>query len=332
MTLGQAPNAVRHDVAPFIAALDREDFRAELERLCVSEWRWGALQETRVRVLRTHTHRCTFEIDLETSERGWRRVIAKAYEDDRSDVFHIMSALRSAGFGPEAEWSIPEPLAWLPAFGVRLDERVEGPSATEVLWTGSRPEQIAAAGRSARWLARFHTTAPRSASAFDLDRQAGRHRQWTEQVSALGEPFAGRCRLLLRELEAAQPLPGSIESCAGHGSYIPDHVILSDARTVIIDLDEYDVADPARDLAWFTVSMQRRAWTQFGDLHALDEAVDEFLRVYVAEAAPGATENLSFYTASEYLHRAKRDLVSQARGPQTEKGDIMLDEGLLALA
>ena len=48
-----------------MATLEREEFREALERLCVSEWHSGALQETRIRPIRTRPNRCTVVIDLD---------------------------------------------------------------------------------------------------------------------------------------------------------------------------------------------------------------------------------------------------------------------------
>jgi len=134
----------------------------------------------------------------------------------------------------------------------------------------------------------------------------------------------------LRNLEAAIPTPGSFEPCAGHGSYMPEHVILSGRRTMVIDLDEYDVADPARDLAWFIVSLERLGLKKRGSLRAHDQSVDAFQDAYRASGPRDASKHLAFYKAAECLHRAVRDLRKRSP-PIPEWSEIMLDEGLGAL-
>ncbi len=61
---------VNERVAPFAAVLAQEEFQREVDRLCVSERRWGTRQEIRARALKWHGDRCTFEIAVRT-ESGW---------------------------------------------------------------------------------------------------------------------------------------------------------------------------------------------------------------------------------------------------------------------
>ena len=108
---------------------------------------------------------------------------------------------------------------------------------------------------------------------------------------------------------------------------MPEHVLLSSGRTTVLDLDECDVADPSRDVAWFVVSVQRLALTQLGSLEALDDVVNAFLRAYHDSSEPGAARHLTFYRMLECLHRARRDLFKRIP-PVPEWAEIMLDEGL----
>src|SRR3989454_11390124 len=105
------------------------------------------------------------------------------------------------------------------------------------------------------------------------------------------------------------PTPGSFEPCAGHGSYMPEHVIMCGRRTVVIDLDEYDVAAPARDLAWFIVSLERLGLKKRGSLRAHDPSVDAFLDAYRASGPRDASKYIAFYKAAECLHRPGRALL-----------------------
>jgi aminoglycoside phosphotransferase (APT) family kinase protein len=156
-------------------------------------------------------------------------------------------------------------------------------------------------------------------------------RHWADRIASFGEPLAGKCERLICRIEVAAPASGSGGFRAGHGSYMPEHVILSGERTTTIDLDEYDVADPARDLAWFIVSLQRLALKHLGSLHSLDDAVQHFVETYAAAGPAGATAHLPFYRAVECLHRARRDLFKRV-SPVREWAEIMLDEGLRLVA
>jgi hypothetical protein len=119
MTLPSLQSDAAEAVTRFAAAFEQAEVRHELDRLC-SEW-WGRrLQDVRLQALKCHIrHRCTFEITLVTDV-GSRSVIAKVYLTDRADLFQSMEAVWRTGFGPEAEFSIPRPLAYVPSARVLL--------------------------------------------------------------------------------------------------------------------------------------------------------------------------------------------------------------------
>ena len=319
MRLGCAPGAVHRDVSPFITALDQAAFHQELERLCISEWQCGAPEDVRVEPLRAHRRRCTLEITL-TTESGAVPLIGKVYADDRSDVFGAMCALIRTGFGRESECSIPQPFAWLPALGVRLEEKIEGRSVNEVIRTGSPGECTTAAERCGQWLGRFHRAAPRPVNGHDLVAKLAHNRAATARMPSLRP----KAEAVLRRLDEDVPLATTVPRCAGHGSYIPDHIILSGRRTAVIDLDEYDAADPSRDVAWFLVALRRRAIQLLGSRHALDGAADAFVHAYIASGPPDALANLRLYRALACLGRARRDLYKH----RPELAEFMVDEAL----
>jgi len=310
----------------FAGVLEQPELRTELGRLACTEWGWGTLREIQLRALKWHRERCTFELVMETTQ-GHYSTIAKVFDDDRSQVLPTMDTIRRAGFGAEAEFAIPRPLAYFPAWRVLVEEKVPGSSARETILHGGASERAAAAARCGQWLARFHAVAPRLGKPAAMEREFTRFATWRNQIAGFGEPFAAKCESLFRRLQAAAPLLSTVDARAGHGSYIPEHVILSDRRTVTIDLDECDVADPSRDVAWFVVSVQRLALTQLGSLQALDDVVASFLRAYEDSSGPGAAAHMAFYRMLECLHRARRDLVKRVP-PVAGWADVMLDEGL----
>jgi len=111
---------------------------------------------------------------------------------------------------------------------------------------------------------------------------------------------------------------------------MPEHVLVNGERTVTIDLDEYDVADPARDLSWFIVSLERLGLKKQGSLRVHDRSIEAFLRAYVGSGPRNALSHLSFYKAAECLHRAHRDLYKRFP-PLPKWAETMLDEGIDAL-
>jgi len=312
-------------IAGFTAVFAGDAFRAELDRLVRDRWQ-ADTRRVQTRLLKWHWRRCTFEIAIETG-RGDRQLIGKVHEEDRSEVFHAMAALGRAGFGPDDEFSIAQPLAYLPALHVLLEEHVPGRPASDAFADGAPRDRATVAECCGRWLARLHSAGPRVGPVMDLGRKRGRVRVWTAQIESFGEPLANRSQQLRDALEATWPTPVVAVYRAGHGSYIPEHVLLSPGRTAVIDLDEGDVADPARDVAWFVLALQRLALRRHGSLRALDDTIETFLQTYAAAAGEGALARLVFYRALECLHRARNDLVKPSP-PARERAEVMLEEGL----
>lgn len=318
-----------NDISRFSAVLTGEEFRAELNRLFLTEWHWGIPEEVRLRPFKAHEDRCTFEISGRTGSE-WHSVIAKVHAVDRSDVFAALQAVVRSGFGPGAEFSISQPLAYLPSLHVLFEEKIQGRWAMDVFLDGSQEEQIETARRSGVWLARFHTIAP---SQGDIDGPCDllpSIRYYAGQIRKLGEPLSAKSDLLLQRVEDGMPSSDDVDFCAGHGSYIPEHVFLSGHRTIVIDIDEHDLADPGRDLAWYTVSLQRLGLKKLGSIRARDRSVEAFLKAYESSRGAGAMKHFRFFKAAECLHRAHRDLYKR-KTPIPQWANIMLDEGLHTL-
>src|SRR2546421_8690184 len=81
----------------FSATLAQRDFQAELLRLYRSQGWARTLRAMRLRVLKAHKDRCTFEVSLDT-ENGWQSVIGKVHDVDRSDVVGVMQSISYAVF------------------------------------------------------------------------------------------------------------------------------------------------------------------------------------------------------------------------------------------
>src|SRR5207245_4337030 len=95
-----------------------------------------------------------FEVDF----RG--HLLGKIYPTDRQDVYEFMESLRQGGFDREAEFSIPQPIAYMPSLRLLLQERVVGKQAKDIFLSDDEWQRAAAAERCALWLAKFHAVAP----------------------------------------------------------------------------------------------------------------------------------------------------------------------------
>jgi Phosphotransferase enzyme family len=316
-------------VARFSATLAREEFRTGLNRLVLKEWGQSAVDEVRFRPLKAHKDRCTFEVTARTGDR-WRSLIGKIHDVDRSDIFATMQRIVDSGFGKESEFAIPRPLLYLSSLHVLFEEKVDGKWAMAIFLDGGLNEQIETARRCGTWLARFHSVGPRQGS-LELPVDSLPHiRRWADLIKKSGDSFVAKSEQLCRSLEAVVPPTSDVESSPGHGSYIPENVLLTDSRTITIDLDKCDIADPSRDLASFTISLRRLGLKQNGSIRAHDESVEAFLEAYKAGRGETSMKHLPFFMASECLHRAYRDLYKRT-SPMPQWANIMLEEGLRAV-
>ena len=313
------------DVTPLQALFNLVEFGGQLTELCQSRWRWGCPEEVRVRIMGLdRDRRCTFAVALKT-ETGCHDMIGKVYPGNRSEVFEVMEKLWRAGFNADAEFSIPQPLAYVPSMRLRFEEAVEGRSVEEILLEEGLSKRLTAMQRCGQWLARFHATAPRLGRVTDLREELVSSKRWADSLAGLGEPFASKAEAIFQKLVAAASELAPIELRAAHGSYQPSQVMLAGRRTVVIDWDDFTLADPARDVASFIVKTQRLAIRHLGDVHALDSAVDTFLWNYVSSGIWEVLARLPLYRALWCLEAAERDLKSQL--PQwCERIGIMVDE------
>jgi aminoglycoside phosphotransferase (APT) family kinase protein len=296
----------------------------------------GETLEVHVReVLKHHAgKRCTVEMALHT-EGGWRSFVAKIYRKDHSEVFHTMEEIRQAGFGPDDEFSIPQPVAYVASLECLVQEKVDGTRADEIFKTGDEQSRAAAAKRSALWLARFHALGPRTGSrthAKDyLDSKS--MQRYAQEIAARGGSLADKVAYLHERLVDGLTSLSPTALCAGHGSFSAAHVLLGPQRTVVIDWDGYDVADPARDVARFLAALRRPALGRLGSIRALDGTAEVFLNTYLAAGPPEVKNNLNFFEAATCLNLARHTLGRHGadRPEKHDKAEAMLDEGLQIL-
>jgi aminoglycoside phosphotransferase (APT) family kinase protein len=319
-------------IATLAEVLDPAALSKHLRGVWLGSWDGQAVVEIQTRLLRHHQHlRCTLEIGLRTGQ-GWHFLIGKVYHRDRLDVFQAMEKIQQAGFGPHDEFSIPQPLAYVPTLRLLLQEKVEGPVAKEIFRTGDEQSRVAAGERCARWLARFQALAPKAGPVsypHEHLKSKSMQRCWRKIVK-LGGPLADKAASLLRRLEDAVSSLGPVELCPGHGDYGANQLILAQGRTVVIDWDGYDVADPALDVGRFWAALRRLALIRLGSIRALDTAAEAFLGTYLALGQPQAERNLRFFQAAAFLKLATHHLSPSA--PHWEKrAEAMLDEGLRVL-
>ena len=322
--------AAGQSIAALPAVLDPAQLSKHLEFFSSSPWNWGGLRDVRVQTLKAHQNRCTVEICLRTTG-GLRTLIGKAYAQDRSDVYDAMEAIRRAGFGPDAEFSIPQPFAFLPALNLLIQEKVCGVRAKDVFLRGSERDCADAAQRCALWLARFQTLAPRAGPVLDVDRYFASLEHWKRPAAAGNERLADKAGFLLERLKAVAPAPSGRQLCAGHDSFCYSQVILARRRTVIYDWDGYDMADPSRDVARFIIALSRVALRYLGSIHAMDHIAEIFLNTYLAGDRQDVQQRLPFFKAGTCIKLAKYEIPRPSTPERKVLIGALLDEGFRIL-
>jgi aminoglycoside phosphotransferase (APT) family kinase protein len=319
-------------LATLSEVLDPISLVKHLRGVSRAPWNGRAVEEVRMRVLKHHLgRRCTLEIGLRTEKR-WHFLIGKVYRKDRSQIFQTMERIQQVGFGPQDEFSIPQPIAYLSSLRLLLQEKVEGPLADEIFKTGDEHSRAVAAERCGLWLARFHTLAPKAGqvSCAKAYLDSGSMQRCSRDMTKQGGHLPGKAARLLQRLGEASSSLSPVEMCPGHGGYRATHVILVPGRTVTFDLDTYDVTDPARDVARFLSALRSLALAQLGSIRMLDGAAEVFLDAYLAAGPPDVKKNLCFFEAASCLKRAKQSLSRSVPHGQ-ERAEAMLDEGLRVL-
>jgi aminoglycoside phosphotransferase (APT) family kinase protein len=323
-----APLLIDPQIPTLADVLDRSTLVRYLGDIPRGQWNRGPIVEVLgVRVLKHHAgQRCTVEIGLQTED-GCHFLIGKIYHRDRQDVFEAMEKIWQAGFGVQDEFSIPQPVAYLPPLRLLLQEKVEGPIAKEIFKTGDEWSRAAGAEHCALWLARFHALGPKAGPVFDFDCWFKSARERARWIESFGGACAAKSRGLLHWLEETAGALQPVEMRAGHGSYSPAQVILFQGRTCAFDWDGYDVADPARDVARFLAALRRLALGRLRSIRALDGAADVFLKTYLAVGPPDVERNLRFFLVDAHLTLAMYSLFHSGIHREA-KAEAMLAEGL----
>src|SRR5207249_762292 len=161
---------------------------------------------------------------------------------------------------------LPRPLAFLPGPGVLVTERLAGRPLLEMGPAGSTGIDVAI-----RLLADLHAcdaVPARRRTAAKIVRSV---RRKAAEASTQAPALAGLFADVAGRMERARPADGEIVPT--HGDFSPRNVLVGPSHAVLIDFDRFQLADPARDVAYFGTWCW--AWEVrrggAGDWTALDE-------------------------------------------------------------
>lgn len=253
-----------------------------------------------------------------------RRVVAKIYSDDGGEAcFANMAALWSSSFGERRDPpGLPRPIEYLREHRILLLERVAG----RALAQGGDPD-TAAVQDAVLLIAALH-----GSDALPTRRRSTRGvlrslRRKAERISRLDSGLGANVQRLV---SALQESPGrNRDLVPAHGDFSPRNVLTGPDRSVLIDWDRFQLADPARDVAyfgtWCWVDRLRRgatgSWSVLEDAAAAYEAlrpqasIASRLEFYVAAGLVRIAEGLvTLWTEDAHLApRLMEEALSRAR-------------------
>lgn len=323
-----ALDSVDSALAPFV---DPQELQKQLLLLSPFEGDLGTVGEVRTTVLKCHPgRRCAFQVILRAGDSS-RELIGKVYTKECSSVFEVMAAIRRKGFDDDAEFSIPQPVLYLPNLRLLLVAKVKGTHAAQVFLEGDPREREMAARRSAQWLARFHALRGIPGGILSSHKMLRKSSRTFKHLVENCPSLESKAQQLLERLEPAWESLLDIPMAPGHGDFVPAHVFLGDDRVVTVDWDSFILSDPSRDVARFLLGIRRLAERHLGSIRALDSCAEIFLDTYLTEGNKHVAKNLPFYMAALCLRQAKR-FVRRQRSRWQERAEALLDEGLRALA
>lgn len=214
---------------------------------------------------------------------GSLHIVAKLYPESAQGraAYAILDSLWYRGFGSNAPFRVPEPLAYLAEYGVILMRGAPGESLSRL---GSFDGETIgdALSRASLWLAALHASPQRVGPREDALHGAFRLEQRVAKAVACRpdlEDFFGRAeeKLTARGEAAIQPR-AQVQT---HGRFRPEHVFLAPKFVTASNLDRAALADPMKDLGEFIHHLRWEVAREGLKNEAAEESVGAFLREYV---------------------------------------------------
>jgi thiamine kinase-like enzyme len=213
-----------------------------------------------------------------------RPVVAKIYSDEGGEAcFANMRALWSSSFGERRNPpGLPRPIEYLREPRVLILERVAGRALAEI----GEPD-AGAVQDAVRLAAALHGSDARPARRRSARGILRSLRRKAERISRLDSALGANVDRVVAALEDSRGIERQLVPC--HGDFSPRNVLAGTDRSVLIDWDRFQLADPARDVAyfgtWCWVDRMRRGETPSWSVLEGVTAAYEALRPGAAVAA-----------------------------------------------
>lgn len=232
-----------------------------------------------------------------------RPVVAKIYSDDGGEAcLANMRALWSSSFGERRHPpGLPQPIEYLREHRVLVLERVVGRALAE---TGE--PDAGAVQDAVRLSAALHESDARPTRRRNARGILRSLRRKVEGISRLDSPLGTQIQRVVDALEGSRRKER--ELVPTHGDFSPRNVLVGPNRSILIDWDRFQLADPARDVAyfgtWCWVDRLRRGESRSWSV--LEDAVEAYEALRPQSVIAG---RLDFHVAAG-LVRVAADLVT----------------------
>jgi hypothetical protein len=292
----------KQDLATIAVALASKDFANERIVPLLRDDRAYAGQHYAATVVQNSgTGRLTLKYHFDPGT----TVIAKMFTDDLGPrSFQAITHLWNSGFNRQSPCQVPEPLAFYPDLNFLLMRYASGDPVRNALDRESDLNLAECCRRAAEFLVELHRSKiifgnPEAEwHSLKLFRLATR----VIKAAAAQPEHLEMIRSLFRQVnDRVLKLPARRRLVQTHGRYHHDHVFISPAATVVIDLDRCCPSDPGKDVAEFVSVLRSTCFKHGGDMARVEEATSAFLREYLAHV-PEAEITAGCYWAVAVLH------------------------------
>jgi hypothetical protein len=250
--------------------------------------------------------RCVFRYDLATAA-GKHTFFGKLIGQGAEDSMATIVALHNARSAFPAMPQVLPPLVYWPALHMLVQAEVVGGAELNDLAfdpaedAATRERWLHNAGARLAGLHGCNVAGPTRTMADDLDEL----REYIAPIAAVDPALAERYTAAVERLAAASA-NGEPAAVASHGAFRTDQFMIENGELVMIDLDGFCWANPARDLGNFMAYLRWKAIRKPHDAAFIERVGQLFLEGYRAAGHMIDGDWLARYTADSLLKVAGR--------------------------
>jgi aminoglycoside phosphotransferase (APT) family kinase protein len=288
--------------SPFLQGMTEVDFfRDLLSTQAFDQEPHEDIQGFEARILKKHLRKTIIDytVRFRNSTRNYIGIYRES--DERLEhVFSVLRLLRSNGFAEDSKLAVPRPILYMPELSFLLMDKADGELLREIFERKDDPTPYVKG--AARWLAKLHSSKTRFDGVKSRKDEVDASLRFTRSASWLFPRLKSEIESisdqLIRLQEAHPPRPRR----PIHGDYHARNIIASQELTMVIDLEEARMGDPAFDVGYFVAQTKMT----HGTGQVVIQATESFLQEYL-ENQPSVpdefSQSIAVFEAQTYLQR-----------------------------